>query len=243
MGGSRGAARGPEVGAGGPGLQSTKIWAHSLSSTVKGICMTGICVPHDSTGCWHGGGVGGSLGISHMGSWGTSLVEQKGVRKLSEVVSTQEPGESRGTTTPPLMAASLGTSGVSGLPGIKTEMRRGVTTSILTPRKTREVAPYWVQRQGGTACPGPGRGRLGARLGCFIHDSCFLGPAWSSGRHFPRRLPLAPLPCAAVQHSATPDCQPRVKERAISPCWEGEPHWVGETFFLDGELPGALLAT
>ena len=34
-----------------------------------------------------------------MGSWGTSLVEQKGVRKLSEVVSTQEPGESQGTTT------------------------------------------------------------------------------------------------------------------------------------------------
>lgn len=83
-----------------PGLQSTEIWAHSLSSTGKGICMTGTCVPHDSTGCWHGGGVGGSLGISHMGSWGTSLVEQKGVRKLTEVVSIQEPGESRGTTTP-----------------------------------------------------------------------------------------------------------------------------------------------
>ena len=128
------------------------------------------------------------------------------------------------------MGASLGPSGVSGLPGIKAEMGRGVTTSILTPRKTREAAPYWARRRGGTACPRLGRGRLGARLGCFVHESCFLGPAWSSGRHFPGRLPLAPLPCAAVQRSAAPACQPRGKEKAVGPCREGGPLWVGAPF-------------
>ena len=124
----------------------------------------------------------------------------------------------------------MGPSGVSGLPGIKAEMGRGVTTSILTPRKTREAAPYWARRRGGTACPRLGRGRLGARLGCFVHESCFLGPAWSSGRHFPGRLPLAPLPCAAVQRSAAPACQPRGKEKAVGPCREGGPLWVGAPF-------------
>ena len=73
------------------GLSKTCRWRQASQGVVN---KTGA-----KWGSWQRGGVGGSLGNSHMGSWGTSLMEQKCVRKLSEVVSTQEPGESRGTTT------------------------------------------------------------------------------------------------------------------------------------------------
>lgn len=72
-----------------------------------------------------------------------------------------------------------------------------------------------------------------ARLGCFPHDSCFLGPDLSSRTHFPERSPSGPL--YPVQMSRLSCTQPRPGIGWSAPGWEGGLAGTGAPFFLEGD--------
>ena len=78
-------------------------------------------------------------------------------------------------------------------------------------------------------------------MGFFAHDSCFLGPALSPGRHFPRRPPFGAL--CPVQMSRPQLHTAQARKRRVSPWLGEEPCWDGVILYLGVEQPGALLAT